>query len=171
MAASSIDLDYVLIMMKKIREDDPHAAFCICQGADWERNYKAGDFTYPMYTAARNFAPDVIVMRLTENCPPESFDGDAFTRSITSFLDYLRGDKDVKIILTTSFWPHPADEFTRKLASERNLPLVELSDLGLDPKMKAVGLFEHAGVANHPGDEGMRVIAERILDAYFKLKI
>jgi len=50
------------------------------------------------------------------------------------------------------------------MAKRAGKPIVELGDLGDDPKMRAVGLFEHAGVAWHPGDEGMKYIGEAILD-------
>ena len=40
--------------------------------------------------------------------------------------------------------------------------LVELGDLGEDSTMRADGLFEHKGVAMHPGDRGMAAIAKRI---------
>ena len=40
MAASSKEKDYVHLLEASIKKCDPHAAFCICQVADWERGYK-----------------------------------------------------------------------------------------------------------------------------------
>ena len=45
----------------------------------------------------------------------------------------------------------------------------ELGDLGENDEMKAIRLFEHSGVANHPGDKGMKAIAERIAAALIPL--
>ena len=56
-----------------------------------------------------------------------------------------------------------------ELSREKGYPLVRLGDLGQDDKMKAVGLFEHKGVANHPGDLGMENIADRIFEELKKL--
>ena len=40
-----------------------------------------------------------------------------------------------------------------------------LHDLETIEGTMALGLFEHPGVAHHPGDYGMQLIAERILAA------
>ena len=162
MAASDPEKDYVHLLEKAVLGVDPEAAFCICQVADWERNYKRGEETYSKYESARAFDADVIVLRFIENCPGADFEPDVFYRSLCEFVKYLNADGEAKIIVTTGFWRHPLDAFLRKAASEMHCPCIELGDLGDDPAMKAIGLFDHSGVANHPGDLGMQRIAERI---------
>ena len=56
------------------------------------------------------------------------------------------------------------DECIRELSVSKGGKLIELGDLGDDASMKAGGLFSHSGVAAHPGDRGMRVIADRIYE-------
>ena len=65
-------------------------------------------------------------------------------------------------MLSTAFWHHPLDGAIEEYAAEKGLPIVLLGDLGVKDEMKALGLFEHEGVANHPGDLGMQTIAERL---------
>lgn len=162
MAASCLEKDYVHRLISKIKDTHPDAAFCICQAAPWERSYTDGRPTYHLFEAAREFHADIIVMRLIENCPYDNFDHVHFKPSYGAFLDYLNPSGKAKIILTTGFWKHPGDRSICEFAEEHHLPLVYLGDLGEDDRMKAVGLFWHEGVANHPGDLGMQMIAERI---------
>ena len=166
MAASAKEKDYVHILMKKVEEKAPNAAYCICQAARWENNYKNGAPTYEFFQSAREFSADIIVMRIIENCPTKEFEGEIFKNELWNFLSFLNPSGKAKIVLTTGFWKHPGDRFIRELAEEKGLPLAELGDLGSDPAMKAIGLFEHSGVANHPGDLGMETIANRIFEIF-----
>lgn len=169
MAASAEEKDYVHIAEQKIAERYPDASFCICQVADWERQYKDGEKTLAQYAAARAFGADLLVVRLVENCPTKEVDGARFRDSLAALLSYLDGTGKARVILTTGFWRHPLDEDIRAYAGEQGLPLVELGDLGEMAEMKALGLFEHKGVANHPGDLGMQSIADRILKPIFDI--
>ena len=164
MAASKEENDYVHILMRNIREKHNDAAFCVCQVSAWESNYKNGKEKYSVYESARDFAADIIVMRFVENCAGKDFDGDVFKQEMSDLLDYLNPTGNAKIVMTTGFWHHPGDEFIIKHAKENNLPIALLGDLGDDDKMMAKGLFEHSGVAMHPGDLGMENIAARIFD-------
>lgn len=164
MAASSKENDYVHLLMSAICEKDPDCTFCICQVAEWEQQYKKGKSLHNMFENARDFNANIIVMRFVENCPNHDFDKQVFKTETGALLKYLNPSKNAKIILTTGFWRHPADAAIAELAEELNLPLVKLGDLGEKEEMKAIGLFEHSGVANHPGDLGMKNIADRIFE-------
>ena len=161
MAASAKEKDYVHMLMSKIKECDEDAVFCICQVAQWERSYKKGTDTYKYFETAREFNADIIIGRFIENCAAADFDSECFKKEYDEFIKYLNAANG-RVILTTGFWKHPGDDMIKKLADENGYPLAELGDLGELDEMKAIGLFEHDGVAAHPGDKGMKAIAERI---------
>lgn len=163
MAASAPEKDYVHCLMRAIEGATSDPAFCICQVSVWEQNYKDGREYFPRYENAMAFKPDILVMRYIENCPKADFDPEVFKSESKVLLEKLCKE-DTQVILTTGFWRHPGDEAIRELAREMNAPLVELGDLGERDDMKAIGLFEHKGVANHPGDLGMQAMSDRIFE-------
>ena len=165
MAASAEEKDYVHLLEKAILAKDPDAAFCICQVSSWERQYQTGSALLADYEAARQFGADVIVLRFIENCPAAGFDPDAFQKELDTLVRYFNREEKARVIVTTGFWHHPGDGTLCAYAEKHGWPCVALGDLGEDDAMKAVGLFAHNGVANHPGDLGMQRIAERILTA------
>lgn len=164
MASSSLEKDYVHLLVNKINETNPDATYCICQAANWERNYKNGSEYLCQYEKARDFKADLIIFRLVENCPKLDFDKEIFYKEYQNLIDYLNPTKKAKIILTTGFWKSICDETIIKVAEERGYPCVWLGDLGEQDEMKAIGLYEHSGVANHPGDLGMQTIADLIAE-------
>lgn len=167
MAASTIENDYVHRVIRKAEEKYDSVSACICNAAQWERNYIEGDATYHYFQPVKAFHPDVLVMRMVENCSLDVFNYDIFRKEYENFVNYL-ADEHTKIIFTTSFWKHPGDTAIEEVAKLKNSPCIYLGDLGEQDEMKALGLFEHSGVANHPGDLGMQVIAERIAAELFR---
>ena len=166
MAATDESKDYVHILMKKVRELHPDSEFCIAQVSEFEQNYLCGTKVLEKYKTAKDFGADIIIMRFIENVPRNDFDAHAFKKSYTELTEYLCNTKIAKMIFTTGFWRHnTGDPVIREIAHYYNMPLVELGDLGEQDDMKALGLFEHEGVANHPGDKGMQEIADRIFGA------
>lgn len=162
MAASAEEKDYVHLTMERVRSIDPDAAFCICQVADWERNFARGEDILGQYAYARAFEADVIILRMIENCPKRDYEYGLFLRQLDGLVRYLDSSGCAKVIATTGFWKHPADEAIRAWARQHNVPLCDLGELGEQDEMKAIGLFDHHGVANHPGDAGMQAIADAI---------
>ncbi len=166
MAASDRDHDYVHLLFNKLIKSGKNVSFFVRQFASWERNY---DAEYPEdYSDISDFEPDIIVFRLGENVN-RTTDKAAFEAATEKFLDFV-GHGKAKLVMTTCFWKHEvADIAIRNICAKRGIEPTELNDLGELDEMKAIGLFEHSGVAAHPGDLGMENIAERIYNDLMKL--
>lgn len=165
MVASSKDKDYVHQLISKINLVKEDAAYCICQVASWERGYKEGtEKFYEVYQGAHNFCADIVIFRFIENCLFDGWNDQKFKLELEKLLQYFNPSGNAQIVISTGFWHHCGDEAIREFAMEHDISLVELGDLGEKDEMKAIGLFEHEGVANHPGDLGMKKIAERIFE-------
>lgn len=167
MAASCLENDYVHRIMAELMDKNKAAGACICNAAQWEINYKDGKGSHVLYQRVRDYEPDILVMRIIENCNLDEFEQDTFLKSYKEFVDYLTNEH-TKIIFTTGFWKHPGDLAIKEAAKQKNSPCIYLGDLGELEEMKAIGLYEHSGVANHPCDLGMYMIGERILEVINK---
>lgn len=168
MAASDIERDYVHLLYRALQERYPDAVMCITQVATWERQFADGAAILPTFEESRAFGADALVMRLVENCPNNAEDLPLFKKRYAEFVEFLQGDTVSQTVVTTGFWHHRFDVGICECAEENGYTLVTLGDLGEDESMKAIGLFEHEGVANHPGDKGMQAIADRILAALMR---
>lgn len=164
MAASCMEKDYVHVLADKINKIAQDSAFCIKQGSVWEVNHAKDYNLDESFAVARDFNADVIIVRLVENCSPNEPDTLLFRDNYKKFVEYLKGEGNPQIILTSGFWKHPCDKDIKAVADECGYDFVPLGELGEDEAMKAIGLFEHSGVANHPGDKGMEEIARMIFE-------
>ena len=163
MAASKKENDYVHLVEDHIKTKHPNASFCICNAADWERKYMNPEETFHIFEAARAFDADIMILKLCGNTPTDNFDAELFKSGFEKLINFLNKSGKAKIIVATEFCKHPAEESLISFAKESELPLCYLSDIAGFEEYKAIGLFEHKGVAAHPGDKGMREIADRII--------
>lgn len=162
MAASAREKDYVHVLFDKAQTICHEVQFCVIQASRWERGFWEEEIL-TSYQPVAEFKPDIIIFRLGENVLDADCDKHSFEKNLKRFLDYFTVSDDTKWILTTCFWHHQiVDDGIRKIAEKANVPLLELGDFGELDEMKAIGLFEHIGVAAHPGDLGMRKIADVI---------
>ena len=171
MAASSEDKDFFHLVMHDFREKYPNTSFLRIQAADWEREYWRSPEEYPdQLKALYDFDADIIVFRLSENCPREEMEKHDFEKGFDTLCEYFSRGGKCKLLITDSFWYSPWTADGIKAAADKfGGGVIKISDLGENDDMMAIGLFEHTGVARHPGDLGMRTIADRILERLFKI--
>ena len=171
MAASARERDYVHLVTRGIERETGRSAETIVRNIyDFERDFANYDVRKGLGDVV-DFQPDYLVIAMGENVrdlsTPELKEG--YRKAFKELLGaLLSGRTRPRTVVRGVFWRNAAkDEAMSKVANEFGVPFVRTDDLGSDPAMKAIGLFAHAGVANHPGDKGMAETAARILGAFF----
>lgn len=173
MAASEEAKDYVHLLAARIGQASGTAPQTMVRNiADFERGYATFDITAGLKDAL-GFHADIVIVALGENVPePGSDDYKAkLAAALARLLAALKEQGPPTIFVRSCFWPHEVkDGILRKAASDAGATWVDISALGRDASNAARSerKIEHAGVAGHPGDKGMRAIADALFAAIGK---
>ncbi|NLX07732.1 MAG: SGNH/GDSL hydrolase family protein [Phycisphaerae bacterium] len=165
MAASAEENDYVHVLMRKLREAKPDLSFAARTIADFERKF--WEYDLERLADARACPADLTIFRIGENVDAKEADTRGFGRHFLRLMEYI-GPNPEAALCVGSFFNHPsANRQMKEAAAEFGCEYLDISHLDAD-EYKAIGLFEHEGVAAHPCDRGMKAIAEAIWDALKK---
>ncbi|MCM1188185.1 MAG: hypothetical protein NC541_02690 [bacterium] len=166
MAASCPERDYVHLLMEKVRKYDENAAYAIAQVADFERSFQETDVE-EAYRAAADFRAELALFFFGANVNkdydrlsdeeraglPVTFGG-AFEK----LRNFLSNGGAAKVYIAEGFYSRPLlDREKRAVCEKYRDTYIPLGDIR--EKEETHGKF------NHPGDEGMRQIAERFWEA------
>jgi hypothetical protein len=170
MAASAEDNDYVHLVLKAIAKaagrDPKSMAVNI---ADFERQFETYDLAVGLKRELA-FRADLVIVAIGENVPALTSERaqNAFQASVVRLLKKLQENGDPVIVVRSCFWPDPAKDVRLRAACRAVGGIfVDAGPLGADPanQARAERKFSHDGVAGHPGDKGMRALADAILNA------
>ena len=170
MAASSENKDYVHVLLSMLERTYGMPDYGIAHVSNWERNYQDGNkLLEERYGEARDFAADVVIIRLGENMP--KYSAPACKPQFCDMIDFFATNPNVKVIITDNFWKNDAkDTMIREIAAERGYTFCHIGDIEDDQATMALGQFEHKGVSVHPSDLGMARIAERLFETIKTVK-
>ena len=169
MAASAREKDFAHLVVAGLESRrGERADFRIRNLALLERNYTTNLAEFAELAADVSWAPEYVVIALGENVPAiDAASAPAYTRFLVSLARPLAESASHPVVVMRSpFWRNDVKAAcTASAANEVGAAYVDAGPLGDDAANKAIGQFEHTGVANHPGDLGMSRLANLILGA------
>ena len=176
MAASAEAKDYAHLVLRSVAKTTGKTPEAMIENiVDFERNYA----TYDMMEKRKNlfaFKADVVVLAIGENVASLKTDEAkaAFKGSLVKLLRALKADNNPTILVRSCFWADAAkDEVLKQACQEADGVFVNIGTLAKDKSnyARSEREFKNAGVANHPGDQGMQAIAAAIIEAMKNCKL
>lgn len=170
MAASSPEKDFAHLVIAGLEERlGKKAGFRIRNLAVLERNFTTDISTVAEIKADAAWSPDYVVIAIGENSPNINASNEALYRKFLADVarPFAALEKKPKIVLRSPFWySSQKAKCTEDAAKDVGAVYVDAGHLGSKAENKAIGIFSHRGVANHPGDLGMRRLADLILSGF-----
>ncbi|GAB3643208.1 SGNH/GDSL hydrolase family protein [Spirosoma arcticum] len=185
MAATSPEKDYVHLMSAKHRElnqgvdNRTFASWNMggqldeATGPYWEGNSTKDGIDLSRFDPVAAWKPDLVYIRLGENVTDWEITNQPLYQSrLKALIDKLISQSPgAKVVLSTSVWGNPNyDTAIRAVGAERNYPIADFSDMwpnrltngyyALNPS-----IYGDAGTDNHPDDDGMAHMANKLWDA------
>ena len=168
MAASAAEKDFAHLVVAGLEAKlGKKADFRIRNLAELERNFTTNIATVSEIAADATWKPDYVLIAIGENSPNiDKSNADIFQKFLADIArPFIKNH--AKVVMRSPFWENEAKaSCTAKAASAVGAAYVDAGHLGAKSENKAIGLFSHSGVANHPGDLGMRRLADLILAAF-----
>lgn len=174
MAASTKEKDYVHLIAAYLREEGEEVLFYTYNFYQWEVQSTDRAEMLELIDPYMNSELDIITVQLGENVT----DTRTYYEDYKELINYIkRGSPNAIIIIIDDFWSDREKSVIKsRVAMETNVYFVDLSDIRGDEEYQCgIGtvvydsegiehMVEHEGVARHPGDKGMEVIANRVID-------
>ena len=164
-AASSKEKDYIHLISAKLNNN-----IIPVNISSWEGSHAT--FSLSEYDKHFKTLPDMVIIRLGENVLNHT----GFETSLQKLIDYVKSKAPKsKLLITGTFWTNePVNNILKSVSIINDIPFVPLSQLDNKENISAIGEYvtsedgtkykitDH-GVASHPGDLGMKNIADTIL--------
>lgn len=170
MAASAKEKDYVHLLTAEIaKSTGTKPEIKVRNIADFERGYGSFNIEKDLKDEL-HFQADLVIVAIGENVAELANDEarDKFAVAFAKLLSILKEHGQPTIFVRSSFWPHEIkDGILRKASADAEITFVDIAKLGRDQSNAASSerKIEHAGVAGHPGDKGMKAIADELFAA------
>ena len=173
MAASAPEQDYYHIVCKYLEKKNGTINSVAYNYSVWEVQSHDRSETWEFLDRYLVQGIDLITVQLSENV----YDMTEFSADFRSLIDHIMEiTPDAMIIVVDDFWSTEKHDLKADICKEKECPFADLSDIrGIEYYYAGIGetvygedglphVIEHDGVARHPGDEGMKEIAERIIE-------
>ena len=169
MAATTAENDYVHLVASSL-----DAKFYAYNFSTWELMGHDRGETLSLLDGLLSEKLDLVTIQLSENATDLS----TFESDFEELIRYVqKRAPDARLLVIGDFWDKKQKDAMKQKACEKTkVELVRLDEIkGLKKYQCGMGItvydnngnphtVEHAGVANHPGDAGMKWIADRIVE-------